>query len=419
MCGGLTGWQRNYTERQYKMLSGEVPGRYIVGVPVKAGLADVILGYVSGLLWALLTDRVFLIQHIPNLDGECNQRSVEFAYHYRFADWSAAPLHLPNEVFECLLPPYTEGCPGSNNFRVALPGPGNTMSAADKKVVQMFQVNGGYKDKFAHEDMARFPADGDQYRNEVFLFLSNRGVTYHIFDNPYHNSTVRSWGLDRHTAFPCLVDYLFRLKPQACTDGCLTVERELRTLGRPDQNTLRIGIHVRAEHDQDAPEHFYCLDSLIKVYTQAPHNMKVKIMLVTASVGIQETALKKYPGMVLLPNNKVDTVIAVHDRAGTGDGQKPNITAEECKKRNKDDEVGMLNSARDMQLLSLTDIHIISRRSGFGVISAMMRPKATPPIIYRMANHDHDGSGKPNLRECGQELQGDSLSILADEWSGL
>lgn len=201
------------------------------------------------------------------------------------------------------------------------------MSAADKKVVQMFQVNGGYKDKFAHEDMARFPADGDQYRNEVFLFLSNRGVTYHIFDNPYHNSTVRSWGLDRHTAFPCLVDYLFRLKPQACTDGCLTVERELRTLGeygmysvcsmclvavlccvvvyidlihifvgihlfgmacsclydatsmlmasfaawyvgRPDQNTLRIGIHVRAEHDQDAPEHFYCLDSLIKVYTQ-------------------------------------------------------------------------------------------------------------------------------------------------------
>jgi hypothetical protein len=79
----------------------------------------------------------------------------------------------------------------------------------------------------------------------------------------------------------------------------------------------------------------------------------------------------------------------------------------------------MLNSARDMHLLSLADVHIISRRSGFGVVSALMRPKAIPPTIFRMANQ-RMANGSPHLRECGLELpHGDPLSSLADEWSGL
>jgi hypothetical protein len=92
-----------------------------------AGLADVILGYVSGLLWALLTERTFLILNLPNLDGACNSRSVEYAYHYRFVDWSARQYDfqdkcLPLQSYECLLPPYDSGCPAENSIKVAFPG---------------------------------------------------------------------------------------------------------------------------------------------------------------------------------------------------------------------------------------------------------------------------------------------------------
>lgn len=92
-----------------------------------AGLADVILGYVSGFLWALLTGRTFLILHLPNLDGACNSRSVEYAYHHRFTDWSARQLDfqdhaLPVQSYECLLPPYDSGCPPVNDVKVSVPG---------------------------------------------------------------------------------------------------------------------------------------------------------------------------------------------------------------------------------------------------------------------------------------------------------
>lgn len=55
LCG--TSWKTKYTELHRNILEGRSQGRYIVAVPVKAGLADVLLGYTSAFLWALLTDR--------------------------------------------------------------------------------------------------------------------------------------------------------------------------------------------------------------------------------------------------------------------------------------------------------------------------------------------------------------------------
>jgi hypothetical protein len=51
------------------------------------------------------------------------------------------------------------------------------------------------------------------------------------------------------------------------------------------------------------------------------------------------------------------------------------VVTVECDRRAQQDKTAIMESARDMHLLSLTDINIFSSSSGFGVVSAMMRPK--------------------------------------------
>jgi hypothetical protein len=96
--------------------------------------------------------------------------------------------------------------------------------------------------------------------------------------------------------------------------------------GKADSNTVRIGVHVRAEHDNDAPEHFFCLDSLVEKYRQGGKN--VKILLVTASVALQNYALQKYSNLLLLPNGKPDGIVAVHDRDDSHTDKQKNVTDE-------------------------------------------------------------------------------------------
>jgi hypothetical protein len=81
---------------------------------------------------------------------------------------------------------------------------------------------------------------------------------------------------------------------------------------------------VRAEHDADAPEHFHCLDSLIAAY--AKQSKHVKVLLVTASVELQQNAVKRYKDILLLPNNKVDGIIDVHDRKDAAAPSERNAT---------------------------------------------------------------------------------------------
>lgn len=76
-CGW--GWQERYMQLHADTVAGKRDGKFVVAIPVKAGLADVIHGYISAFLFALLTDRAFLILRVPRLDDN-TQRSVEFAY---------------------------------------------------------------------------------------------------------------------------------------------------------------------------------------------------------------------------------------------------------------------------------------------------------------------------------------------------
>ena len=68
-------WQKKLIEKQKRIISGNLgDGKYIITIPVLAGLADMIHGYVAGFIWSMFTDRAFIIQHIDDLDQNCQQR---------------------------------------------------------------------------------------------------------------------------------------------------------------------------------------------------------------------------------------------------------------------------------------------------------------------------------------------------------
>lgn len=108
--------------------------------------------------------------------------------------------------------------------------------------------------------------------------------------------------------------------------GSMTFVEQCVLSGKPEQKTIRIGLHVRAETGSNAPEHFYCLDSLISMYKE--QNQNYIILLVTAAKGIQDTALAKYGDKVTFPMGKPDAVVVVDHRADADIDPSKNVTME-------------------------------------------------------------------------------------------
>lgn len=70
----------------------------------------------------------------------------------------------------------------------------------------------------------------------------------------------------------------------------------------------------------------------------------------------------------------------------------------------------MLDSARDLHLLSVTDVQVLSGNSGFGIVGAMQ--KLTNRHVMHRIHHS------TRLRDCGANLEGDSPSVF-EGWSSL
>ena len=424
-------WQKKLIEKQKRILSGNLDdGKYIITIPVLAGLADMIHGYIAGFVWSMFTDRAFIIHHIEDLDQNCQQRSIEFGYEPHLIDWSVQ-VPITNSVYKCMLPPYGgNSCPSDV-----------TVDGKNNRLFQ--QINGGLHEMFYYQNISTFPSTTVAETTKNFIFASNRGITYHIFNNTFNGPELYSYGLTPETLFPCIFHLLFKPKPDVCNSACQITENKLRQIGSNSSNVL-IGVHVRDETSSEAIEHFFCADRLIQHYksinkvtrtlvhhlrftnllththplthslTHSPthlliptHNQEVYILLVTASYPLQQNMMAKYGAHLLLPEGEPKKPEVVHSRQ---DGKSNDETCELSKNK---DRRAMLDSARDMHLLSLAETQIVSRDSGFGIVGAMMRPKKNP-IVYKMAV-----TNPPTLRMCDAFLGGDKLDVFADTWSGL
>ena len=378
-------WQEDYIRQHRAIMSGEKRGRYVVAIPVKAGMADMIHGYISAFMWALISDRAFLIEHVGYLDDD-TQRTIEFAYHPVYVNWTS-PL-LPRHVYKCLLPPYHGECKGPNEGTTFF----NGQNAVPYRLV--FGVNGGFPLKFDKTNLI------DEYKDDDLLItVSNRGATVRIFDNPYHKEfLLNKLKLTPQTAFPCFFHLLFHMNRDVCDEACMHAAKVLHKAGK-EGNHIRIGIHVR-NPGGGAPEHFYCADSLIERYKEKGY--KTLVVLVTTSASLQAAAQNKYGESLILPAGQPKEAEVVHDRS---EGTWSRENSAELDRR------GVIDSARDYYILSLTDIQVLSRESGFGVVGSMLGLRREH-VMYRMEL-------KGEQRQCSSEPEGDNITVFANEWSGL
>lgn len=384
LCGA--NWQNEYAALHRAIMNGEKEQKYVVAFPIKAGLADMIHGYISAFLWALLSDRAFLILRVPQLDDN-TQRTIDFAYKSPYINW-ASP-YISREVFACLLPPYD----GSN--RVQCQEQNIPFNGHQRSITHVGGVNGGFTTDYdkASTDLKTLRGDKD-----ILMTISNRGATYRIFDHPEYGPLLTSrFNMTRQTAFPCLFHFLFQPYLEVCQGSCRDVYKQLRHAGKSGQ-VVRIAIHVR-NPQWGAGEHFHCADSLVNHY-QA-QGKEVLVVLVATSASLQRQAKDKYGDKLLLPAGEPVEASAVHDRP-----QHLSLEEEQAF-----DRQATMESARDYLIMSQADIHILSPRSGFGVVGAMSR------LSYKHIMYHLELTGQ--MRDCAATPEGDDLSIFAKEWSEL
>lgn len=395
ICG--EDWQDNYKSLHRSILEGKSTGRYLLSIPIEAGLSDILVGYISGFIWALLTNRAFLIYQLDDFteDNSCARRPIEVAYDHSQINWTA-PFHIDRSLYSpCLIPwYYRDGRNCDNNKRLRING-------NEYRIAQIQKVNTGLETEFTRNDMTKFPLDA--YNHELFMFASNRGVTYRLFDNPNHAKTLEGFGLRRETAFPCLFTFLFNIKhDQVCSGNCsMSADR---ITSAQNEGVIVIGIHIR--HGEGSA-HFNCAENLATTY--ATDGKKVQFLLVTSFYQVQVKMFEKYGNDLFLPMLVPQAPLDVHYNR---DRKLPAATPEECEDHHKKQKQAIIESARDIYLLSLADVHVVSHNSGFGALGAMTRPREHGPTIYVIKNDD--------TRDCKDRYPlGDPLSDIATQWSGI
>eukprot|EP00607_Mallomonas_marina_P002082 CAMPEP_0182433078 /NCGR_PEP_ID=MMETSP1167-20130531/60718_1 /TAXON_ID=2988 /ORGANISM="Mallomonas Sp, Strain CCMP3275" /LENGTH=217 /DNA_ID=CAMNT_0024621303 /DNA_START=263 /DNA_END=916 /DNA_ORIENTATION=+ len=213
------------------------------------------------------------------------------------------------------------------------------------------------------------------------------------------------WGLTRQTAFPCIFHYLFQLDASVCLGECKKTEKVLLqhekvSLQNSNHSVITIGIQVRDTAAKTAPEHFHCVNSLMSHYRGVGRS--VILLLVAVNPAMQEHYKTVYGSRLLLPAGRPRRPQVVSDRGSDTPRHREDLMFI--------DKIAMQDAARDVYLLSLTDIQVISARSGFGLLGAMSK-LSRHHIVYRLTRNE--------MRNCSAHLEGDPMEFLVHGWSGI
>jgi hypothetical protein len=306
-CGVQTEWHKKYMDRHNDMLAGKIPAKFLISFPVKSGLSDMILGYISAFVWSVLTDRVHLIMRVPNLDGLCHQRSIEFGYQPRFENWTS--FSIEKKHYECMMPPYPENitCTDSDDHPALMTFEyANGTRSPPLTMRHLRKVNDGFREDFKDKDMTRYPQK--IHDADILMLSTNWGVSYNAFHNPYHHEALARFGFTNENLFPCLFNFLFKVRSEVCVGGCKTVERALHLYGKPQSKTVRIGVHFRL-FKNEAPAHLNCLEQIVSAVKSK--GLDYVILLTTPSTGLMQNVLEKYGSKLLLPQGKVNGITEV------------------------------------------------------------------------------------------------------------
>jgi hypothetical protein len=405
-CG--TDWQLNYLNFHRSVMDLKATPeqrKFLVSVPVRAGGADNLLGIVSLFLYALLINRAFLRVKY-NIEG-FHAPVMDHAYAPATFDWTAPDTDL-NATTACLMPPYD----GDMHKRHCVRGPMKWLPNDPHEYTfhAWFFVNSYQKERFWYGDYNTML--GEDGKKDVIFAASNRGNVLMTFYNPHHNKTlINEIGMKPESAFGCLWSYLFRTKSHVCVEGCRTtmaaihqIKRERKLLTKstdpfPVWDHMILAIQIRdlgVGHPNNV--FFHCADQLATEYKTSFGVKEVSFILINPKAMTQRMAKEYYKDRLLLPTGDIlgsHDVLDESDKSGAEAKEK--VTA-------------VIESARDWEVMSHADVHVVSSRSGFGVIGAMMRVRQ--PSEYRLY-HTRD-----NNRLCNISTP-DPLLYYVDEWSGL
>ncbi|CAG8507190.1 5894_t:CDS:2 [Funneliformis caledonium] len=254
-CGS---WQDNYSRLHENILSRNASQRYVSYIcddKIKCGgLANRILGMTSAFIFALLTNRAFLADWQTRLP-------LEDIFNSPNIDWSYDSLNLPSDIRE--------------------------LETSELNIIDFDART--LDEKFMLSNWTT------KYPSSFIKFYSNRGMVIRSFDSKFYSTILKDMGLRPHTAFGCILDYLFRPVPSAYS--FITQYTSLFALS----SIFTVGIQIKSQNGltslQDYKYYFDCADQLTQTYA-APHQ-KVIYYVVTDSVKLREEAVEELEHVVV------------------------------------------------------------------------------------------------------------------------
>jgi len=212
-----TEWGEKYAALHQKHVSLPT-GKKLVAVPHVSGMADRIVGFTTGLVLAILTDRAFQMgvrEHLLGFEQAFDQPNIKWQ-RPRDEDWLIVPLKENAHPRQ-----YNQSVLDSKSYFAV-----NSINRVRKEEALAFQ------------DAAKL-LGGDAIT--TFL-ITNRGKTIRMFDNPARSKRIEELGLNTMTLFGCLVNYAIQPKREIF----LPVFDQFEKMSRFDSKVLKISIQVRA-----------------------------------------------------------------------------------------------------------------------------------------------------------------------------
>ncbi|PSC70003.1 Proteophosphoglycan ppg4 [Micractinium conductrix] len=340
----------------------------------------------SQLYYAVLTGRALQLASVANLPDWA------VAFDSPHINWTAPPF--PDAVLEPLLLPYNQssGTLGAHNYSAssgvdtARYWPINHFSRVplDPTIDEFFWDTDLTTQPEGHADVP------------YVMFASNRGRTYRLWENRYHRTVLRQWGMRASDAFRC--GFHFLLRPNQATQAAMAA-----MAARMSQTeTLKIGIHIRVgdgvfkggakDPSLQDYQHFFDCAQQIEDERRAPKE-SVIWYLISDSPALRRQALEKWPRKVL-----TDT-----------DAEPVHVDCQRFPQRGCGSiDAAFRTAVAELMTFSSADYHVVTHDSGFGMLGAWLSEGERH--IYSVRRGVHRNCGRWNY---------DPLDKMATTWAGI
>lgn len=369
----------DYATFHENILNKKDAQRYLVSVPVEAGLADRLIGIISQFWLAFFSKRAFQIGSYEKLPH------FEDAYDYRFVNWTRPPD--PMKYTASLMFTY-KGIRGYDRERKYDPKEVDPEAYFGDYIINQ---DGRIFDLFGKEDLTTYPRPNTAYPKPHTVFTSsNRGGIQFLFNNPKMSTYLKELEMDKYAAFRCAYAFLFR-ENSAVERITEPFRKKLlsATVNSSQANSaLMIGIGIRAgdasfdpRRDAQLSPHVFerhtrCAEHVESNFKMSHEKTNVVWYVMSESLRTREMIDQRYRSKVV-----VDTSV----RYFHGDCSKH--TTGGCEQEHLRDAIQYAVS--QLQLFAMCNVHIFPS-SGFPRVGAML---SSPPYHMYALKGKNDGFG--------------------------